>query len=393
MKNYFENLLIKNIDEELFPLLKCQSYNYNGKQQCAKLIMNYLKTLGLEVFLDTKKKNSVICARTNKSSKNNILIYSHFDVKPIGSKKLWNTEPFEPTIINNRIYCRGSGDAKCQIYSSIKAIELLQKEQKLSSTLGISLILEDSEESGSNNLEYFCKKHYDFLSPLFVIVLDSHWHNNQPLVGCGCRGQLSYLLEKKEDTFDNNLHAGNYGGIYSGAAYNLICCINDFINSEYIKKIYSNTRASFTIAGFKSGSLKRGIIPCKAQCNIDMRLDKQDIEEEKIYINKFFERRNIKVTYRQSSSPFISNINKNHLKILCNAIFKASGIKPTVFKQINAYLPLEKLSIFNKSIYVVPLAQSDENNHAPNENMKISQIIYGTKFVYNLYLDILGELL
>lgn len=390
MKKSFENKIIENIENELFPILKSRSYNYEGKQKCAKLILDFLNKIGMEVVLDTKENTSVICARTNKSSVNNILIYSHYDVKPAGCRGLWNTEPFEPIIVDERIYCRGSGDAICQIYSLIKAIEMLKKEQKLSADLGISLILEDSEESGSNNLDYFCEKHHDFLSPLFVVVLDSHWYDNHPIIGYGCRGQLSYLLTKKEREFDNCLHAGNYGGKYNGAAYNLISCINEFVNTGHIIKEYFDTNASFTISGFSSGNLKKGVIPAEAKCNIDMRLDKQNVSEEKNYINKFFQQKDVNVQYRQVCPAFISDVNKKQLEVLFNTIVDVSGIKPMICQQVNAYLPLEKLSHLNCPIYVVPLAQSDENNHAPNENMKISHIIYGIKFLYKLYFNVLG---
>ncbi len=391
MKDYFEHTIIESIEKELFPILKCKSYNYDGKQKCAKLILDFLQDLGLEVLFDTIENTSVICARTNNYSENNILIYSHYDVKPAGYRSLWNTEPFEPEIIDERIYCRGSGDAKCQIYSAIKAIEMLQRNHKISSKLGISLIFEDSEESDSYNLDFFCEKYHDFLNPQFVIVIDSHWYDNKPIIGYGCRGQLSYLLIKKEKEFDNYLHAGNYGGKYNGAAFNLISCINEFVNLNHIVEEYFKSNASFTISGFNSGNLKKGIIPAVAKCNIDMRLDKQNIHAERDYINEFFQLRNVNVQYRQVCSPFISEINQKHLKVLSNTIFNISGIEPSVYEQINAYLPLEKLSVLNCPTYIVPLAQSDENNHAPNENMKISHIVYGIRLVYDLYLNILGE--
>lgn len=391
MKKHFEYTIIDNIENELFPILKSKSYNYDGKQKCAKLILDFLENIGLEVLFDTIENTSVICARTNKCSKNNILIYSHYDVKPVGCRSLWNTDPFEPVIINERIFCRGSGDAKCQIYSSLKAIEMLQKNHKISSDLGISLIFEDSEESDSDNLDFFCEKYHDFLNPLFVIVLDSHWYDSHPIIGHGCRGQLSYLLIEKEKEFDNYLHAGNYGGKYNGAAFNLISSINEFVNTSHIVEEYFNSNASFTISGFNSGNLKKGIIPAEAKCNIDMRLDKQNIYDEKKYINEFFQLKNVNVQYRQVCSPFISEIKQKHLKVLANTIFDISGIKPLVYEQINAYLPLEKLSVLNCPIYIVPLAQSDENNHAPNENMKISHIVYGIRLVYNMYLNFLGD--
>lgn len=385
MDNFTDYKILENIEKELFPILKCQSFQYNGKKQCSNILVDFLKRLDLDVLFDTFNNSSIICARTNKNNKKNLLIYSHYDVKPAGCKKSWATSPFEPTIINNRIYCRGSGDAKCQIYAAIKAIEMIKKNN-IRSDIGISLMLEDSEESDSINLEHFIRKYHDFLNPLFVVVVDSHWCDNLPTIGYGCRGQLSYLLLRKEKEFKHNLHAGNYGGKYNGAAFNLISCIYKFMNTRHIVEEYFNGNAAFTISGIVSGELTKGVIPATAQCGIDMRLDKQNIYDEMAFINKFFQQKNIQVYYRQIYAPFISKINKNQLNTIINTISNITGINPSVYEQIPAYLPLEKLSHLHCPIYIVPLAQSDENNHSPNENMKISHIIYGVKLIYNLYL-------
>ena len=56
-----------------------------------------------------------------------ILIYGHYDVQPIEPLEEWRTPPFEPTIIDDYLYGRGTSDDKCQLYIHIKSIEAYMK--------------------------------------------------------------------------------------------------------------------------------------------------------------------------------------------------------------------------------------------------------------------------
>ncbi|HEY5588741.1 MAG TPA: M20/M25/M40 family metallo-hydrolase, partial [Candidatus Paceibacterota bacterium] len=158
------NILHKQWREDIFELLSIPSFNSNGINDCADYLYNQLNKIGLDVFIETEFGTPTIIARTKNQAKKNILFYSHFDVKPTGDCSLWVTSPFEPTIKDERIYCRGSGDAKGQVFALLKGIEKLINNNRLCSDLGISLILDGGEESGSVGLSKVCEKHAEFLN-------------------------------------------------------------------------------------------------------------------------------------------------------------------------------------------------------------------------------------
>src|SRR5579863_4576561 len=54
-----------------------------------------------------------------------LLIYGHYDVQPVDPIDLWDSPPFEPTVRNGNLYCRGACDDKGQTMLVMKALESL----------------------------------------------------------------------------------------------------------------------------------------------------------------------------------------------------------------------------------------------------------------------------
>ena len=71
-------------------------------------------------------------------AKRTVLIYGHYDVQPPEPLEAWKTPPFEPSIRNGRIYARGAGDNKGQMFAHLKAVEAVLKTRgKLPVTLKV----------------------------------------------------------------------------------------------------------------------------------------------------------------------------------------------------------------------------------------------------------------
>ena len=56
-----------------------------------------------------------------------VMIYGHYDVQPADPLELWNNPPFEPAVIGDNLFARGSADMKGQVLASLKAVESIVK--------------------------------------------------------------------------------------------------------------------------------------------------------------------------------------------------------------------------------------------------------------------------
>ena len=99
---------------------------------CQKLMAERLAKLGFNnesmIFADTtnlwSRRDSSVC-------KGNDLVFcfaGHTDVVPAGNLELWDTPPFEPTIIDGMLYGRGAADMKGSLAAMIVATERFVKD-------------------------------------------------------------------------------------------------------------------------------------------------------------------------------------------------------------------------------------------------------------------------
>ncbi len=139
-----------------------------------------------------------------------ILIYCHYDVQPAEVADGWHTEPFEPTIKDGRLYCRGAVDSKLHVMSNLKAVEswLAQAEKP---KVNIKVILEGEEESGSENINAFVAKHPERLRSDIAVISDGAiLAPHQPSLTYGLRGVAALELHVSAPVSD--LHSGHWGG-------------------------------------------------------------------------------------------------------------------------------------------------------------------------------------
>ncbi len=167
-----------------------------------------------------------------------ILVYGHYDVQPPDPLELWNTPPFEPTIVGDDIFARGAADDKGQLYIHVKAAEALH-EASGSLPVNVKCIFEGEEECGSPSLEPFIREHLDLLAADVAVISDTHILSpDTPSIVYALRG-LCYV-EVEVTGPDHDLHSGIYGGAVHNPI-NVLC--------QMIAQLHDENR-HVTIPGF-----------------------------------------------------------------------------------------------------------------------------------------------
>ena len=221
--------------QELFDLLRIPSVSADSKykgdvQRAAEFIQEKLKAAGAEnvAVIPTKGHPVVYGEKILDPKLPTVLVYGHYDVQPADPLNLWNSPPFEPVIKDGQIYARGSCDDKGQMYSHIKAFEVMMKTNSL--PCNIKFMIEGEEEVGSENLGEFVKQNKPKLSADVILISDtSILENDVPSITVGLRG-LSYV-EVEVTGPGHDLHSGTYGGAV-GNPINILCRMIDSMKDK-----------------------------------------------------------------------------------------------------------------------------------------------------------------
>ncbi len=201
---------------ELLDLLRIPSVSAKGEHKddmikCAEAVKARLEEAGADkvVIHQTEGHPIVYGEKIIDPAKPTVLVYGHYDVQPAEPLELWNSPAFEPTIIDGKIFARGSCDDKGQFYMHVKALETLVKTNTLENN--IKFCIEGEEEIGSPNLGKFVAANTELLKADCVLISDTAMLSlDTPSMDVGVRG-LSYI-EVEVTGPNRDLHSGVYGG-------------------------------------------------------------------------------------------------------------------------------------------------------------------------------------
>ena len=201
---------------ELFELLRIPSVSAKSEHKgdmikCAEAIKQRLLEAGADTveIYPTAGHPIVFGEKIFDASKPTVLVYGHYDVQPAEPLDLWKHGPFDPTIVDGKIYARGSCDDKGQVYMHVKAFETMVQTNSMA--CNIKFCIEGEEEVGSPNLGKFVAEHKELLKADCVLISDSAMISLEtPSIDIGVRG-LSYI-EVEVTGPNRDLHSGVYGG-------------------------------------------------------------------------------------------------------------------------------------------------------------------------------------
>jgi acetylornithine deacetylase/succinyl-diaminopimelate desuccinylase-like protein len=146
-----------------------------------------------------------------------VLVYGHFDVQPPAPLELWESSPFELDVRDGWIYGRGVVDDKGQLYSVLKAAELLAHDGGLPVNLRVAA--DGEEEIGGHTIVDFLAD--DERGADAAIIFDAgSFRPEQPEFAIAVRGLVGFHVKVRTGARD--LHSGLYGGVALNAQHALM---------------------------------------------------------------------------------------------------------------------------------------------------------------------------
>ncbi|MBA2747069.1 MAG: dipeptidase, partial [Flavisolibacter sp.] len=214
-KDYQDQHQQRFLDEMLellrIPSISAKTERKEDMRKCADLVKQRLldSGAGKAEVMETAGHPVVYGEKIIDPSKPTVLVYGHYDVQPPEPLELWNSGPFDPVIKDGKVYARGSADDKGQFYMHVKAMEIMNKTNSMSTN--IKFLIEGEEEVGSPNLAKFVAENKALLKADVILISDSALLSmDTPTLDVGMRG-LSYI-EVEVTGPNRDLHSGTYGG-------------------------------------------------------------------------------------------------------------------------------------------------------------------------------------
>ena len=414
-------------------------------RRCAEWCVEEMRRIGLQNvrLIDTPGNPVVYGDWLGAAGAPTILFYGHYDVQPVDPLNLWHTPPFEATIRDGEIYARGSADDKGQVFMHLKAVEAhLKQNHRL--PVNIKFMLEGEEEVGSEHLDDFVRSHKSELSADVVVISDSPmFARGVPSICYGLRGLVYFQIDLRGSSTD--LHSGSFGGAVANPAFvlaQMIAQMKDrgghvkipnfyddvkplqeeernawaslpFNEKTYrkdfgIPKVFGETgfttlertwaRPTLEINGLLSGFTGEGaktVLPAVAMAKISMRLV-PDQDPNTIaglfeaYVKKIAPKTvSLKVTRMQGGKPWMTSFDNNYVQAAGRAIEKGFGRSP-IFTREGGSIPV--VSTFQEELglpsVLFGVGLPDENAHAPNEKLDVTNFHNGIIASAYLYEEI-----
>ncbi len=433
MKKYIDDNYLR-FQDELYSLLRIPSISpvsgYESEVfRCACAFAEMMNQTGIQTRIFNTSGNPIVYGETKQQpDKPTILIYGHYDVQPEGDKNLWISAPYEPEIRNGRIYARGVGDNKGQIFSHIKGYETYVATK---GTPGINLkyIIEGEEEVGSPNLSIFAKEQKDLLKADVTIWSDANIHpTGRPIILLGLKGltsikitvkgpcrdihsqfssvlpnpvwKLTHILSSLKDNKGNVTVPGFYDnaqtpdleelnvikkipGMLSDYMddWNVSSLLHDVdMQQFYLRYMYEPTLNCGCIAAGNPQAAKN-IVPSEATAWLDVRtVPGQD--SKKIYelIRDFIYSLcipGVEVTGSNLDAAYTS-INNPYVDPAINVLRRVWEQEPILYPALGGSGPFYVFNtIIGAPCIMIPYADTEQHDHGPNESIPVELIKKG----------------
>ncbi|BFH73701.1 M20/M25/M40 family metallo-hydrolase [Sulfurisphaera javensis] len=414
--------------QDLFEFLKIDTTSAKGKgEEGAKFLVDYMRDHGIQAeLIKHKAKNPYVYGEINVKADKTLLIYNHYDVQPVEPLDKWQTDPFNPTVKDGKIFARGAGDDKGTLMARLQAIIDIIKEGKLK--VNIKFLYEGEEEIGSPNMEDFLKDYSERLKADYVLWEGSgRAPNNAPQIVLGVKGLLYVELRKRTA---KDLHS-MYAPIAKNPTWDLVYLLRSLrtedgkvliphfydkvkwlteeekkylnVDKKYLEDAISQqikednamiklvSEPTCNINGIYAGYTGEGsktVIPSYAFVKLDFRLvPDQDPDEILKHLEEYVSPYDVELIVHGKVKPYRTSINSEIAQALIKSAKTVYSQDPVVLPNSPGTGPMEMIARYLKLNQIADGVGVDyygSNIHSFNENIFVEDYYKGIQWMKEL---------
>ncbi|MGE7666814.1 dipeptidase [Ureibacillus composti] len=440
LDQYFSNNREKHLNE-LFeflriPCISSLSEHKEDIQKGANWLADALTKLKIEnVTVDQTPGHPVVYGEwLHAEGKPTILFYGHYDVQPVDPLNLWESEPFNPEIRDNKLFARGASDDKGQVFMHLKMIEaLFATEGTL--PVNVKFIYEGEEEIGSPNLPAYVEANKEKLEADLIVISDTGLYApGKPAVCYGLRGLTGVQIDIRGAKGD--LHSGLYGGGVQNAIHALADIVASFHDEhgtiqvegfyDQVRPLLDEERKAYRDLNFDEEALKeevgvkelfgekgysyleqtwarptlevngifggfsgegiKTVLPAEAGAKITCRLvPDQEPNEIVALLRKHIEKHKpagveVKVSEFDKGAPWITPFDHPFIQAAGKSYERVYNV-PTAFTRGGGSIPIVAAfdEILQLPVVLMGFGLNSENFHAPNEHFHLENFDKGLR--------------
>jgi acetylornithine deacetylase/succinyl-diaminopimelate desuccinylase-like protein len=377
-------------------------------------------------------------ASTSADSAPTIMVYGHFDVQPAAPLELWDSPPFEPTIRDGKLYCRGAADDKGQLYLLLAAARDLAVAGEL--PVNVRFCCDGEEETGGHSIVEFLEA--DERGADAAIIFDSGMiREGIPAFNIATRGLIYFHLTLR--TGEKDLHSGMYGGAALNAVHALVRTLDGIVakdgrlvdalrkgivpptaeelagwaelpvgsdelvvagargaDARAAEEFYLRTFAepSLDVNGVESGSphLQKTVLPVEAVANLSIRLAPgQKVEEIAPEVERLLRESapagaDLTIERWSAAPAGIMAPDARAIQLGLNAFERVLGRRPALIRTGGTLPIVPALADKGIDTIITGFSLPDAQIHSPNENLPAAYIPLGIETAKELFRELAG---
>ena len=412
--------LLDDLNELLrIPSISAGRPNPDSIRQAAEWVRDRVLRGGGEAEL-LGEENPIVYGElhANRAGAPTVLVYGHYDVQDIGPADEWQSEPFEPTVRDGRLYARGASDDKGNFLPVLHAACELHAAGEL--PVNVRVLIEGEEEASSGQVMQWIAA--DERGADAAIVFDTAMASEDlPAITTACRGYVAATVGVRVAPADR--HSGLYGGVAPNAIHALLQMLEAVVpdlpdelragvapvpdaeraswesvppDPEFHEK--TGAQPDLEVNGVISGATDelRTIIPAFAKANLSLRTAPGQNSAalapvlERLLRDAAPEGVEVDIAI-QTAEPAQFDPESAPLRLAREAFERATGTAPALVRSGGTIPILAAFSERGIQTIVSGFALAEDRIHAPNESYRLASLELNEKTSYEL-LRALGSL-